>query len=94
VNLFTQIRLYFIRRKAKRLEQQILREQNFVLYCSSCRAVLNETQEPVEVGIGFYQYTCPSCKVGTTFDMISYPVPIVAADPMGILRSQIDSMTH
>ena len=93
MNLFTQIRLYFIRRKAKRLEQQVLKEQNFVLYCPSCRAILNETQGLVEVGIGFYKYTCPSCKVGTTFDMLC-PTPIVAADPMDLLRGQVDSMTH
>lgn len=93
MNLITRLRVYLIRRKAKRLEEQVIKEQNFVLYCPACKAVLNEVQEPVEVGLGFYRYTCPKCTADTTFDM-SYPTPMIAIDPLDLLHQQIDDLTH
>jgi len=54
-------------------EQTLLREQGFIVYCKSCRAILNDM--PVE-GDGIYRFTCLNCSEISTFDFMA-PVPLL-----------------
>jgi transposase-like protein len=76
------IREYLTKRKKRAREDRVWKLQGFCVFCPSCKALLNEEQIPVNPGYGFYRYTCPACQKETTFDVASYPVPVVATDPM------------
>lgn len=84
MKLWERVFLWILRwstsRTLKLRAKRLLRRQGFIVYCQ-CGSILNEHPATDSPEDGLYTYECHLCGAASTFDFITYPVPVKVKSP-------------